>query len=121
MPRCRMCNFQQLPEGGAYCFYNVDPNALGQDVVEFFTPQGYKFESGGPYQAQWGKGSNVARALIGALAERYLFTVTIQPQPPYTWLTIVKGMTGMMGGVIGYAKMNTEMGRVVAAAYNYWR
>jgi hypothetical protein len=116
-----MCSWQQLPDGAAYCFANADPNFLGQDVAEFFFPQGYKFESGTIAQANWGKGSDVARALLGGLAERYVFTVRITMQPPYTWVAIVKGITGVMGGVIGFSKMNTELVRIMNAAFNYWR
>src|SRR2546429_502312 len=57
MPRYRMCSWQQLPDGAAYCFANADPNFLGQDVAEFFMPQGYKFESGGLAQGNWGQGT----------------------------------------------------------------
>ena len=116
-----MCNFQQLPEGGALCFVNIDPNVLGYDINDFFLPQGYKFESGNLAHGNWGKGSDVMRALFGGFAERFVFTVTVVPQPPYTWMSIVKGMSGVMGGVIGYSKMNTELARLVNAAYNFWR
>jgi len=121
MARCRMVSYQQLPEGGALCFANIDVNMLGYDLNDFFFPQGYKFESGHLMQGNWGKGSDVARALLGGFATRFLFTVTLTPQPPYTWMAITKGMSGMMGGVIGYSKMNTELARIVNAAYNYWR
>lgn len=118
--RCKLASYQQLPEGGAYCFAYADPQIVGADIADFFLLQGYRMESGHLMMSNWGKGSDVARAFLGGFVDRFLFTVQINPQPPYIWVSITKAMSGMMGGVIGYAKMNTEVQRIVMSAYQFW-
>jgi hypothetical protein len=123
MANCRMMNFQPLPDGAAYCFYQVDPNVLSQDVATFFQGMQYKFEGGTPFDSNWGQGSNTMRILFGAFAKRYAFNVKIEPQPDapgYVWVRLSKGMSGAMGGVIGYSKMNTETQRLIAAMQHFF-
>jgi hypothetical protein len=115
-----MVNFQPLEDGAAYCFPQVDPQVLANDVAEFFGTQQYKFEGGTPTNSQWGQGSDVLRVLFGAFAKRYKFNVAIEPQPPYVWVRISKGMSGAMGGVIGYSKMKKETDRLIAAMQQFF-
>ena len=113
-----MVSWQTLPDGAiAFSFCQVDPNVLAQDVAVFFAQLQYNFEGGTPMQSSWGQGSDTARVLLGAFAKRYQFKVQIDPQPgsPYVWLRLSKGITGAMGGLIGYSKMNSEFQRITAA------
>ena len=123
MPYCRLMSAQVLQDGAhAYCFHQVDPNALAADVAAFFADQKYKFEGGHAMQSTWGFGSDTARMLLGGFVKRYQFSVSIEPQAgtPYVWLRLSKGISGAMGGVIGYAKMNKEHGRITAAMAQYF-
>jgi hypothetical protein len=118
MAYCRMMSSQPLPDGAvALCLCQVDPNVLAQDVAVFFAQLQYKFEGGTPMRSTWGQGSDTARILVGAFAKRYQFNVAIDPQPgtPYVWMKLSKGITGAMGGIIGYSQMSSEMQRLGAA------
>jgi hypothetical protein len=123
MAYCRMTWFQLLPDGAAsFCFQQVDPNVLAQDVSVFFNQIQYKLEGGGPMRSTWGKGDDTMRVLFGAFVERYQFSVAIDPQPgtPYVWLRLGKAITGAMGGVIGYSQMNTEFQRITQAMQRFF-
>jgi len=123
MAWCRMVSFQQLPDGSVvYCFSQVDPNVLAQDVAVFFGQLQYKYEGGSPMRALWGKGSDAARIFLGAFVERYQFSVNIDPQPgsPWVWLKLSKAITGAMGGIIGYSKMNSEFQRVATMMQQFF-
>ena len=114
---------QVLQDGAyAYCFQQVDPNALAADVAAFFGGQKYKLEGGHAMQSTWGIGSDTARVLLGGFVKRYQFMVAIEPQPgtPYVWLKLSKGISGAMGGVIGYAKMNMEHTRITTAMAQFF-
>jgi len=123
MAYCRMMSSNPLPDGAfAFCFYQVDPNVLAQDVSVFFNQLQYKFEGGTPMRSTWGQGDDTMRVLFGAFVKRYQFSVAIDPQPgsPYVWLRLSKGITGAMGGVIGYSQMNTEFQRVTVAMQRFF-
>ena len=123
MAYCRMVWLQALPDGAvAYCFQQVDPNVLAQDVSVFFNQLQYKFEGGTPMRSTWGQGDDTMRVLFGAFVKRYQFSVAIDPQPgtPYVWLRLSKAITGAMGGVIGYSQMNTEFQRVSGAMQRFF-
>jgi hypothetical protein len=122
MANCKCVQFQPLPDGGAaFCFDgNTNQQMLADEVAAFFGSQAYKFEGGTPMNAMWGQGSDVLRVLFGAFAKRFKFNVAIEPQAPYVWLRLSKGMSGAMGGVIGYSKMNKELSRVTAAMQQFF-
>ena len=123
MAYCRMIYFQPQPDGAvAFCFQQVDPNWLAQDVSAFFNGLQYKFEGGTPMRSTWGQGDDTMRVLFGAFVKRYQFSVAIDPQPgtPYVWLRLSKAITGAMGGVIGYSQMSGEFQRVTGAMQRFF-
>ena len=91
-------------------------------MAVFFAQREYKFEGGHALLSTWGQGSDTARVLLGGFAKRYQFTVSIEPQAgtPYVWLKLSKGISGAMGGVIGYTKMNKEYAKVSAAMTQFF-
>lgn len=113
MATCKMVSCEPRQDGGmALCFQNVDPQTLADDVSTFFKGLGYKFEGGTPTSGTWGQGSEILRILFGAFVKRYKFQANIEQQPPHVWLKVSKAMSGAMGGVIGYARMNKEATRI---------
>lgn len=87
------------------------------DMVEqFFVGQGYRLEYGVPASGCYGIGSDVMRLLLGAFARRFKFEVAIGPHATgEVWLQVTKGMSGAMGGVLGYNAMKKETTRVFDA------
>ena len=120
MATCKMIQYQPQDEAGSLCFPQVDPDVLADETMAFFTSRGYRLEEGTPLSGVYGNGSAVLRALFGAFANRYKFQVAVVPQSPYVWLQVKKGMTGAMGGVIGYAKMKKEMLAVLQGLQTYF-
>ncbi|MFO0979750.1 MAG: hypothetical protein U0996_25350 [Planctomycetaceae bacterium] len=83
-----------------------------QMVADYFLSEKYRLESGTSTDGYYGIGSNILRMLLGALIKRCRFHVTVQPGLSGTVVTVEKGMSGAMGGVIGYAQMKKELDRV---------
>jgi hypothetical protein len=118
--RSRATSIRTDAKQAVLCFQSAEPRAVASDVGSFFKKEGYRLESGTPLKGIYGKGSDVMRILLGGFAKRYKFDITIQPQDQYVWVTIGKGMSGAMGGAIGYMAMNKEANRVFAAMKTYF-
>ena len=81
-------------------------------VEQFFLVEGYRLEDGNPQDAIYGIGSNVLRILFGAFVKRFRFKVKVVAEGSGCRVFVEKGMSGAMGGAIGYAKMKKELARV---------
>ena len=81
-------------------------------VDQFFRGEGYRLEDGEPSDGHYGIGNNLLRIIFGAFIKRYKFKVNIVPSGNGCAVYIEKGMSGVMGGAIGYAKMKKELGRI---------
>ena len=81
-------------------------------VAGYFAKEGYRLESGTATDGYYGIGSNFLRILLGAFAKRYKFHVQVTAEGDRSRVVIDKGMSGAMGGAIGYAKMKKELVRV---------
>jgi hypothetical protein len=114
MPGLKMLQFSPLPEGGQLVFGDGTAQALADELAAYFVGRGYKLEAGSPFAGSYGIGSNLKRLLFGAFAKRYVFNFTVQPQAAGGIVTITKGISGAMGGVIGYRRMTKELETVLA-------
>lgn len=94
-------------------FENADVPALSASVKALFDRLGYRLEEGTPEYGVYGIGSGVLRFLFGVFAKRYRFSITITSEQGMGSLTISKAMTGAMGGVVGYTRMNKEFERII--------
>jgi hypothetical protein len=120
MANCKLITFEARKDGGAICFQNATPEAVAADIATFFDQQGYRLEAGTPGNGTYGIGSDLMRILFGAFARRYKFNILVQPSGPHIWLNLTKGMSGAMGGVIGYSAMNKETNRLFEAMKAYF-
>lgn len=100
-----------LPEGTL--FYNSAPEQVAEALNAYFLKNRYRLESGSKMQGVYGTGNDILRILLGAFAKRFKFRFAISPQPNGTALVVEKGMSGAMGGAIGYMRMNKEYTRVL--------
>ena len=102
-----------MTEVGIIVFFeNAPPETVANEVREFFESEGYRLEKGEPACGLYGTGSTALRILFGAFVKRFKFNVDVQPGENYTELSIIKAMTGISGGVLGYSKMNKELDRI---------
>ncbi len=104
---------EKTKDSAAFLFKNITPVALSEALRAYLFRENYKLEEGTALQGVYGTGSAVARALIGGFVKRNKFRVDITPQQELTRLEFSKGMSGAMGGVIGYQKMSKEFDRLV--------
>jgi hypothetical protein len=115
MPTLQLANFQEVGKNHLFTFANATPENVAAAFGQYMQTQGYKIEAGNHYSGTYGVGSTTMRILFGAFVKRYTFDFKIQPHGPNTLLELGKGMTGMSGGVIGMAKMNTEFTKLSMA------
>jgi hypothetical protein len=114
MATCKMLGFEPLQEGGRFVFANATTQDVSQELATYFTGRRYKLESGTPFEGSYGIGSNLLRILFGIFAKRYVFSFNVLPQGEGCQLTMTKAISGAMGGVIGYRRMNKELEAILA-------
>ena len=86
---------------------------LADRVAELFSARGYKLEEGTKFQGVYGNGSVAMRVLLGGLAKRNKFSITVLQNAESGFAVDVdKAMSGAMGGVIGVTKMDNEFTRI---------
>ena len=90
----------------------LDPKAAAIAAQDFFLAEGYRLESGDVRDGTYGIGNNVLRLLFGAFVKRYKFKVQVVAVGDGSNVLVSKGMSGVMGGAIGYAKMKKELVRI---------
>lgn len=112
MPTLTLVNFQENDKKHYFTYGNTTPETVAQTLQAAMQSQGYKLESGDPYKGTYGIGSTIMRILFGAFVKRYTFDFAMQPSGDGVVLEFKKGMSGMSGGVIGLAKMNSEFTRI---------
>jgi hypothetical protein len=112
MPNLQLVNFQESDKKHYFTFANTSPEAVARELSNFMQREGYKLETGDVYRGTYGIGSTIMRILFGAFVKRYTFDFAMQPSENAVVLEFKKGMTGWSGGVIGLAKMNSELTRM---------
>ena len=91
---------------------HLDPNNAAEAVQAFFFSEGYRLENGDRHDGVYGIGNNFLRIIFGAFIKRYRFKVRVSAAGSGSVVSVEKGMSGAMGGAIGYAKMKKELSRV---------
>ena len=89
-------------------------DVVAQKIADYFEAQGYRLESGSRTDGMYGLGNNLLRLFLGALIKRYRFHVVVSDAASGTSVSVEKGISGALGGAIGYAKMQKELKRVRA-------
>lgn len=112
MPNLQLVNFQEVDKKHVFTFANCSAQDAAQRFANLKQGLGYKIEAGDPYRGTYGVGSTVMRILFGAFVKRYTFDFAIYQNGNDVVLEFKKAMTGISGGVIGYAKMNTEFAKI---------
>lgn len=90
----------------------LEVNKTARTVESFFQAEGYRLESGDNLDGVYGIGNNILRILFGAFVKRYKFKVRVLQDGSGSIVVVDKGMSGAMGGVIGFTKMKKELARI---------
>ncbi len=93
-------------------FPSSDATTVAAWLHEFFCAKGYRLEMGTPHSGVYGVGNDTVRILLGALVRRYKFQVDVGIDAGGVWIRVTKGMSGAMGGLIGYMAMKRETKRI---------
>lgn len=108
-----LADMQDAKWGGVrYVFDGADANAVVFAVSDYFARRGYVLEDGTPFNGMYGKGSAVARVLVGGLTTRFKFKVAVYAGEGVALLDVRKGMSGVWGGVLGFSKMRDEFAMI---------
>ncbi len=107
-----LISFDGTKESSIYIYQNVPTNVLAQKLEAFFINKKYKLEEGTIEKGVYGIGNPILRIILGAFVKRYKFNFSITDSAGKATLSFSKGMSGAMGGVIGYSKMNNEFQRL---------
>jgi hypothetical protein len=99
---------QKLVFSGATADEIADKVALGM------ASRGYHLESGTKNQGVYGRGSAAAHAMLGPLARRQKYNVTVVKDGDNVAVVLAKGMTGMGGGLLSASKVKREFQDIIA-------
>lgn len=102
-----------------YVFKNKSSEELGESINGLFLKKGYKLENGSNVDATYGKGSKIARALLGAFIKRFAFKVKISNDGDATTLVFSKDGKGYMGGAIGVVQVKNEYESITGILESY--
>ena len=89
-----------------------DADSTATAVNRFFLEQRYRLESGNPHEAVYGIGNDILRILLGGFVKRNKFKVRVVPTATGSNIFVDKGMSGAIGGALGYARMKKELARI---------
>ena len=108
----RLVDSEEGDEVAFYAFRGLSRDAVARTVNKYFIRKKYRLEKGTLEDGVYGIGSDVLRFLFGAFARRYKFKVTVEEKHDEVVLRFQKGMSGMMGGAIGYSRMKKEFKKI---------
>jgi hypothetical protein len=113
MKDAKLVAYNFSKDGATYTFEGVSLHEINSAIDSRLATEGYKLESGVSGNGVYGVGSTIMRVLFGAFVKRYTFNInTNAASEARVNLTVSKAMSGISGGVIGYAKMNKEHQRI---------
>ncbi len=115
MTKSRLTNATLDDQGAMFTFEGATQDELATEIAGFFTAKGYRIESGDALNGMWGTGNAVLRAIFGGFVKRYKFAVTTNGTGGHLTVALTKGMSGALGGVMGWAKMKKEVAALSTA------
>lgn len=94
-------------------YSGVSKDELDNEVDKIFKSSGYKLKEGNPGNATYEKGSKTMRVLFGAFAKHFVFKIkTYANEPDTVKVTVVKGTSGIAGGLVGMKQVKNELTRI---------
>lgn len=113
MSKVVMVGSKSTKEAHTLMFSGGIADEIAGKVALVMAGRGYRLESGTRDQAVYGRGSAAAHALLGPLARRQKYNITIVPDGENISVVIAKGMTGMGGGLISAGKVKKELQAII--------
>jgi tetrahydromethanopterin S-methyltransferase subunit F len=109
-----MVGSKSTKEAETRVFSGATVEEIADKVALFMSARGYRLESGTKSQGVYGRGSAGAHAMVGPLARRQKYNITLIKDGENVALVVAKGMSGMGGGLLSARKVKKEYQAVVA-------
>ncbi len=109
-----MVGSKSTKESETRVFSGATVEAVGDKVALFMSARGYRLENGTKIQGVYGRGSAGAHAILGPIARRQKYNITVVQDGENVALVVAKGMSGMGGGVLGARKVKKEFQAIMA-------
>ncbi len=113
MGRVVMVGSKSTKESQTLVFSGATVDAVADKVALFVAGRGYRLESGTKNQGVYGRGSAAAHAMLGPIAKRQEYNITIAQDGENVAVVFAKGMTGMGGGVLSARKVKREFQAII--------
>ena len=113
MGKIAMVGSTAAKESQTLVFSGAPIEEIADKTALFLAARGYTLEEGTKTQGVYGRGSATGRALLGALAKRTKYNVTVGKDGENVAVVIAKGMSGISGGLWGMSQEKKELQAVV--------
>ncbi len=113
MSKVVMVGSKSTKESQTLIFSGATVDAIADKVALFMAGRGYRLESGAKEQGVYGRGSAAAHVMLGPLAKRQKYNITIASEGENVAVVLARGMTGMGGGLLSAAKVKKEFQAII--------
>jgi phage tail sheath gpL-like len=114
MGKVVMVGSKTSKESHTMLFSGATVNEVADKVALFMAGRGYRLESGTKEQGVYGRGSAAAHAMLGPLARRQKYNITVVTEGENVAVVLAKGMTGMGGGLLSASKVKKELQEIIS-------
>lgn len=114
MGKAVMVGSKTTKESETRVFSGATVEGVADKVALFMSARGYRLESGTKVQGVYGRGSAGAHAMLGPIARRQKYNITVVQDGENVALVVAKGMSGMGGGVLSARKVKKEFQAIMA-------
>ncbi len=114
MGKVVMVGSKTTKESHTMLFSGATVDEVADKVALFMAGRGYRLESGTKEQGVYGRGSAAAHMMLGPLARRQKYNITIVTEGENVAVVLAKGMTGMGGGLLSAHKVKKELQEIIS-------
>ena len=115
MSKVVMVGSKTTKESETRSFSGATVEEIAVKVALVMSSRAYRLESGSKVQGVYGRGSAAAHAMLGPIAKRQKYNVTVLQDGENVALIVAKGMSGMGGGILSARKVKKEFQAILGA------
>lgn len=95
-------------ESQTLVFSGAPVDEVADKVAIFMAGRGYQLESGNKLQGVYGRGSTLGHFLVGPLAKRNKYNITVAKDDENVAVVVSRAMSGLAGGIWAASKVKKE-------------
>ncbi|NQT82329.1 hypothetical protein HQ563_04860 [bacterium] len=115
MSKVVMVGSKTTKESETRLFSGATVEEIADKVALVMSSRAYSLETGSKVQGVYGRGSAAAHAMLGPIAKRQKYNVTVLQDGENVALVLAKGMSGMGGGILSARKVKKEFQAILGA------